>query len=197
MFVCVGGGARTRQTCSFAHCISPAACIVKMLRHFVKSWFSSLVQRNSTGYSNFTRAASPLSLYIPSYSVSQLPRLAGISSLTCLKQNSLCFPHPPLPFSPTVSPSSVNDNSILPRNTLVSPCFFFLSHWSILSALLADTSSVWPCPTHLHCYHHGPSPCRLSPGQLYKPLKWDPWFHPCPPLVYSPWSSHNDSFLKK
>lgn len=91
-----------------------------------------MVQNNS-GYSNFTQA-SPLSLYIPSYSISQLPRLAGILSLTCLNQNSLCLPHPPIPSSSTVSPSSVNDNSILPRNTFVL---------LLLSLYLTLVRSVW------------------------------------------------------
>lgn len=97
----------------------------------IKPWLNGLVQNNS-GYSNFTQA-SPLSLYIPCYSISQLPRLAGILSLTCLNQNSLCLLHPPIPSS-TVSASLVNDNSILPRNTFVP---------LLLSLYLTLVSSVW------------------------------------------------------
>ena len=95
-----------------------------------------MVQNNS-GYSNFTQA-SPLSLYIPCYSISQLPRLGGILSLTCLNQNSLCLLHPPIPSS-TVSASLVNDNSILPRNTFVP---------LLLSLYLTLVSSVWSASCH-------------------------------------------------
>ena len=47
---------------------------------------------------------------------------------------SFCLPHPPIPSSPTVSPNSVNDNSILPRNAFVP---------LLLSLYLTLVSAVW------------------------------------------------------
>lgn len=129
---------------------------------FCQTLLNSLVQRNSIAYSNFTPASSTQNLYSPSYLAH--PCLAGIVNLTCLKQRSLCFSHPPISALLMVSPILAKGNSILPANAVVS---FLLSLSLALANAVCSASIHVQCLAmshHLHCYHHGPSPHWLSPG---------------------------------
>lgn len=123
---------------------------------FGQTLLNSLVQRNSTAYSNFTQASSPLNLHSPSYSAHSC--LVGIVNLTCLKQRSLCFSHPPISVLLMVSPILVWGNSILPTNTAVS---FLLSLSLTLASSVCSAYIHVQCLAmshHVHCYHHRPSP---------------------------------------
>ena len=125
---------------------------------FCQTLLNSLVQRNSTAYSNFTQASSPLNLYSPSYSAH--PCLVGIVNLTCVKQRSLCFSHPPISAPLIVSPILVKGNSILPTNIVVS---------FLLSLSLTLVRSVCSAYIHVQCLGHVPPP-TLLPSWSKSPL---------------------------